>query len=116
MDSKLNAIVERELGAVPEWISREDEGLLHETYSVRCNGEEYILQFSSNVANDRDDAIERGLHCYLLFQESEVPVPTPVTEHVKEYDGRQYILVEKLPGKTGEQDISPEKPEMQGDI
>lgn len=109
MPADLTAIVERELGTTPADVTRVDEGLLHETYTVRCNGTEYILQFASDVDDTRRDALERSLACYALFQDSGIPVPTPVTGDVEELDGRRYSLVEKLPGTTGERDISPER-------
>jgi Ser/Thr protein kinase RdoA (MazF antagonist) len=103
------SIVERELGTSPDVVERVDEGLLHETYELSCDGEEYILQFSSEIDGDRVDSLRRGLNCYVMLRGSEIPVPTTVTEEIREFDDRWYTLVKKLPGKTGKLDISPEK-------
>lgn len=109
MEDEIVSIAERELGAAPVRVARVAEGLLHETYELECDGGEYVLQFSSGADDDRVDSLRRGLNCYVALQDSEIPVPGVVTETVREFDGRTYSLVEKLPGKTGERDVSPEK-------
>lgn len=109
MDDKIVSIAKREFGEPPAEVTQVEEGLLHETYQLDCGGDEYVLQFASDADDDREDALRRGLNCYVLFQDSEVPVPAVVTEEVKEFDGRRYALVEKLSGETGERDVSPER-------
>lgn len=109
MDDEIASIVKRELDETPVRSTQIEEGLLHETYELSCDGGDYVLQFSSDAGDDREDALRRGLNWYILLQNSEIPVPGVVTEEVKESNGRKYILVEKLPGKTGERDISPER-------
>lgn len=109
MDDEIVSIVERELGEPPVRVAPVDEGLRHETYELGCDGEEYVLQVASDGDEEQVDALERGLNWYVTLQDSEIPVPGVVTEEVREFDGRAYVLVEKLPGKTGERDVSPEK-------
>ncbi|WP_132057718.1 phosphotransferase enzyme family protein [Halorussus amylolyticus] len=103
------SIAERELGESPTEVTRVDAGLLHETYELDCAGGEYVLQFASDADKDRRDSLRRGLNCYAALQNSEIPVPNLVTEKMTAFDGRKYALVEKLPGKTAERDVSPEK-------
>lgn len=109
MDDEIVSIAERELEQTPSRVSRVEEGLLHETYELDCDGGEYILQFSSVGDDDQEDALRRGLNCYVALQHSEIPVPGVLTETVNEFEGRPYTLVEKLPGETAERDVSPEK-------
>lgn len=109
MEDEFASIAERELGAAPKSVSQVEEGLLHETYELECEGGEYVLQFSSDVDDDRADSLRRGLNCYVALQDSEIPVPEVVTETVREFGERAYTFVEKLPGETGERDISPER-------
>jgi Ser/Thr protein kinase RdoA (MazF antagonist) len=107
MTDEVSAIVRRELGSTPEHVERVEEGLLHETYEIRCEGGRYILQFGSEVDDDKQDSLRRGLGCYTALQNTDIPVPEVVTDRVRTLDGREYSLVEKLPGTTGERDISP---------
>lgn len=109
MHDEIASITESELGETPVNVARVDQGLLHETYEIRCDSGEYVLQFSSDADEDQTDALRRGLNCYVALQRSEIPVPSVVTEDIAEFDGRAYSLVEKLPGETGERDISPER-------
>lgn len=109
MDAEIVSIVRRELGEPPDRVARVSEGLLHETYELGCDGEEYVLQFSSDATKGREDSSRRGLNCYVALENSEIPVPEVVTETVREFRGREYVLVGKLPGKSGERDISPER-------
>ena len=114
MDDEFVSAVERELGETPNRIARVEEGLLHQTYELDCDGGEYVLQFASDVNEDHEDSLKRGLNCYVALQNSGIPVPRVVTEEMKEFDGRKYAIVEKLPGKTGERDVSPEKAQNAG--
>lgn len=109
MRDEIASIAERELGETPVRVTPIEEGLLHETYELECEGGEYVLQFSSGVDEDRVDSLRRGLNWYVTLQDSEIPVPGVVTEEPREFDGREYVLVERLPGKTGERDVSPER-------
>ena len=103
------SIVERELAATPSRVARIDEGVLHETYAIGCDEGEYVLQFSSDADEEREDSLGRGLRWYVALADSEIPVPGVVTETLRSFDGREYSLVERLPGETGERDISPER-------
>jgi Ser/Thr protein kinase RdoA (MazF antagonist) len=109
MDDEIVSIVEQELGEIPVRVEQVEEGLLHETYEFSCDRGEYVLQFLSDADEGREDALRRGLNCYVMLQNSEIPVPVVVTEEIKDSNGRTYTLVEKLPGKTGKLDVSPEK-------
>lgn len=109
MHDEIVSIAKRELGEPPFEVTAVEEGLLHETYVLDCDGSEYVLQFASDADDDREDALRRGLNCYVVLRDSEVPVPAVVTEEVKEFDGRRYALVEKLSGETGERDVSPRR-------
>lgn len=109
MDDAIVSIVESELDEPPVSVADVEDGLIHETHEIRCCSGEYVLQFSSDVDDDREDALRRGLNCYVALQHSEIPVPDVVTENLGEFDGRAYSLVERLPGETGECDISPER-------
>lgn len=109
MDPEIISIVERELNEPPDTVVPIEEGLLHETYEVQCNTGAYILQFASAADEDRHDSMSRGLNCYRMLQNTDIPVPGVVTETISVVHGRQYTLVEKLPGTTGECDISPER-------
>ena len=109
MEDEIVSIADRELGETPIRVARIAEGLLHETYELDCDGGEYVLQFSSDADENRVDSLRRGLNCYVALQPSEIPVPRVVTETVRAFGGREYTLVEKLPGRTGERDVSPER-------
>ena len=109
MHGEIASITESELGEIPVSVARVDQGLLHETYEIRCDSGEYVLQFSSDADENQTDALRRGLNCYVALQRSEIPVPGVVTTDIAEFDGRAYSLVEKLTGETGERDISPER-------
>lgn len=103
------SIVERELGDTPDSVARLDEGLLHDTYVVECGGRGYVLQFTSAVDDDRVDSLGRGLGCYRLLAASSVPVPQVVTDTVRSFAGREYALVERLPGESGALAVTPER-------
>lgn len=106
MDETVARIGERELDTPPERIERVEEGLLHETYEIRADGEWYVLQFAGDEDDD-EDSLRRGLAWYRRLADSEIPVPQVVTETIQEFEGHQYTLVERLPGTTGERDITP---------
>lgn len=108
MEDVIGSIVEKELGEPPVCVKQIEEGLIHQTFELRCNDDVYILQLSES-GEKRRDALKRGLHWYLLLADSEIPVPSVVTETVRDVDDRCYMLVERLPGKSAERDISREK-------
>lgn len=99
-------IARREFGEAPSRVERVAEGLVHETYEVDCAGGEYVVQFA-NPGEDRTDALRRGMKLYALLADSAVPVPRVVTDPPGEFDGRAYVVVERLPGETGTLDLSP---------
>ncbi|UPV76409.1 aminoglycoside phosphotransferase family protein (plasmid) [Halorussus limi] len=106
MTEEVRSIARRELGAVPDEVARVAEGLLHETYRISCDGETYVLQFSSDADESRVDSLRRGARCYDLLRDSEIPVPDVVAERPASDDGRRYLLVERIPGQTAERDIT----------
>jgi len=84
-----------------------EEGLIHETYSAEAEGREYIIQFSGKD-DENHSALEKCLEMYRLL-EGTVPVPETVTDEIREIEGDRYVIVEKIDGKSGEKDISPDK-------
>lgn len=114
MTDAVRTIVARELGQPPARVEQVDEGLLHETYRVRCGGADYVLQFASAADEGRVDSLRRGVACYLTLRETDVPVPSVVTAPVGTFGGRPYALVEALPGRSGELDVSPARARAAG--
>lgn len=110
----IDAIARRELGATPDSVVEVTEGNLHETYELHCDDRGYVLQFGSDVDEQRRDALGRSLGCYLALRDTEVPVPEVVTEAVRSFDGRRYALVELRPGETAKLDVSPAKTRRAG--
>lgn len=100
-------IAEREFGAKPASISTVPEGLLHETFELECEDGTYILQVSPG--GEREGELRRGLQLYQFLENSNIPVPGVVTEQVRYHDGEAYSIVEKLPGESAKDDISPER-------
>lgn len=113
MDDWLVAAVERELGSPPERVEQLDGGLVHETYAVSRGGRAYVLQ-TSEPGGWEEEGLCRGLYCYRALAETAVPVPTAVTETVREHGGRPYTLVERLPGETAERAVTPDRAENAG--
>lgn len=103
---KTREAVRRTVGERPEEVEEIDEGLIHETYSVKVDGRELIVQFSGD--EEDSSSLEHNIRCYELFQDT-VPVPEPLTEQVETLEGKKFIVVENLPGETAESDITPEK-------
>ncbi|MDL0140957.1 aminoglycoside phosphotransferase family protein, partial [Halobacterium salinarum] len=107
MDDTVAAIAERDLGAPPDAVAPVAEGLQHETYVLTVNSRGYVLQFAASGDSRDVEPLARGRHCYVALRETEIPVPRVVSERVAEFDDRRYVLVERLPGTTGERDVSP---------
>lgn len=99
--------IEKTFGKRPEKIEKIEEGLIHETFDVEVDGENFILQFSGKD-DEKHSALGQCLEMYELLRDT-VPVPETVTEKVREIYGQEYIIVEKIEGKSGEKNISPEK-------
>nr|WP_305794427.1 phosphotransferase [Halomarina rubra] len=97
------------MDAPAERVERVDGGLLNETYTLRCAGREYVLQFEADPEHDWDDSLQRGLDCYVALGGSDVPVPDVVTERLGTHGDRTYSLVERLPGETGGRSVPRER-------
>jgi len=106
MDERVAAIARRELGEGTVVSGQIEAGLIHETYEVSVDGTDYVLQLAGD---GQTDVLRRGLRCYGLVAGTALPVPDLVTGSVREYEGRAYTVVEKLPGTTAERDVSPER-------
>jgi Ser/Thr protein kinase RdoA (MazF antagonist) len=112
-DGAIAAVARRELGAAPDRVERLPDGDRHETYALDCGGGAYVLQFVADVAGRADDPA-RGLGLYRLLSDSGVPVPALVTDRPREFDGRTYTVVERLPGRSAETDVSPARARAAG--
>ena len=99
--------VEKTFDQRPENIEKIEEGLIHETFSIKVDGKDFILQFSGKD-EENHSPLEHCLQMYNLLEDT-VPVPEPVTGEVQVLDGQEYIIVEKIEGESGEQNIDPEK-------
>nr|WP_303651815.1 phosphotransferase [Halovenus rubra] len=106
-DEYIGRIAETELGARLASISTVPEGLLHETYELEYEDEAYVLQVSP--AGERRNELRRGLQLYQHLQDSRIPVPDVVTEQIRDHDSDTYSIVEKLPGESAKDNISPER-------
>lgn len=114
MEDAIARICERDLGAAPSSVEAVEEGLLHDTYEVRCGGTRYVLKFADGGTDDADDALGRGLGCYRLLADTAVPVPQVVTPSVAHHAGRRYTLVERLPGETATLEVTAERARLAG--
>lgn len=114
MKEKVRKAAKKVSGEEPVKIEKIGKGLIHDTYSFEADEESYILQFSGS--NKDHSMLDDCLKWYRKFRDSDIPVPEPVTEQPREVDGREYIVVEKLPGETIDQDISPEKTRKAGRV
>lgn len=113
MEAVVTSIARREFGERPIAVKRVAAESLHETYELRYRGAEYVLKLAG-AGDAPEHALQRGLGWYRALQDSEVPVPGVVTETVREVDGRQYVVVEKLPGETADLDVAPTKARSAG--
>ena len=104
MKEKIRKATRKVLKQEPEKVEEIEEGLMHETYSVRVDGEKYIIQFSGR----EDDCLKHNLKCYELFQDT-VPVPDTVTKEVQEVNGQNFTTVEKIQGESAEKNVNPER-------
>jgi len=103
-------IVEREFGVGPNQITRATGGLVHETYFVDVDKTAAVVQFAND--NDVVDSLRRGMNCYRLF--AGTPVPKVLSDGVSTYDGREYVIIERLSGESGVSSLSPERTKAAG--
>jgi Ser/Thr protein kinase RdoA (MazF antagonist) len=106
MDPAVTAVVERTFGAAPDWVERAESGRLHDTYFVDAAGTAAVVQFAS----EREDALHSlrlGTNCYRLFRDTPVPVPDVLSDGVETYDGREFAVVERLPGEPADGAVTP---------
>lgn len=113
MDADIEAIARLELGTSPERVRWIEEGLLHETYELACDGREYVLQFVADT-DDRRDSLRRGAYWYAALSGTSVPVPALASDGVGTYDGRAYVLAERCPGETAKRAVSPARTRRAG--
>jgi len=115
MEKKITRITEKHFDEPPASVEKTAEGLMHETYTVNIHETEYIIQFSGDDYENHS-ALNHCLKMYELLKDSKIPVPRVMTEKVQEIDGREYTIVEKLPGSNMEQNVSREKVRQAGKI
>jgi len=115
MDDLVTAIARRELGRPPATVRRVEEGLVHETYELRCDDEWYVLQVSDGEGH-HDTLLENGLDCYVALSDSPIPVPDVVTERPGQVQGHSYALVERVAGETGEPEVTPARTRNAGQV
>lgn len=101
MNEEIISLVKHEFGEPPASIECIEGGLMHETYEVEIDQQFLILQIS-NSGEKRRKALESGINFYKLLENSEIPVPKPVNNQVRTFNGQDYTLVEKEHGKTAE--------------
>jgi Ser/Thr protein kinase RdoA (MazF antagonist) len=106
--NEIPSILEREVGTEPTEIVQIHDGFHHETYAVQCGETSYILQCSDPDEQGRE-RLRHGLNWYLRLQESPISVPEVVTETPGTLGEREYTLVEKIRGESGELAITPER-------
>ena len=106
MDPAVTAIVERTFGAAPDHVERAEVGHLHDTYFVDVAGRAVVVQFASERGGGVD-SLRVGTSCYRLFRDTPVPVPEVLSDGVETHQGREYVVVERLPGEPAKLDISP---------
>lgn len=107
MKKQVQKAVKKTFEKSPKTVNKIDEGLIHETYTVEVNGDNFILQFSGKD-EENHSALSQCLKMYELLQGT-VPVPETVTKEVQEIDGRNFTVVKNVDGVSGEQNISPQK-------
>ncbi|MFB6147300.1 MAG: phosphotransferase, partial [Candidatus Nanohaloarchaea archaeon] len=95
----------RELGERPEEVKKIGDGLVHETFRLRFERQNYILQYAEE--KEKRDSISLCLELYRLLANSGIPVPETVTGEVQGLEGRQYIIVEESPGNIIEDELTP---------
>lgn len=107
MEELIAKICREELGETPKNIEKAGEGLVHQTYSIVVESGEYIIQIAED--DEKASSLEICLNLYRMFSDSEVPVPATVTGKIHEFDGRKYIVVEKIEGEMIGDSLTPEK-------
>ena len=105
MDPAVTAIVEEEFGTAPSRVERAEGGLVHDTYAVDVAGAAVVVQFGGDP-DGVADSLRRGTNCYRLFRDTPVPVPEVLSDGVGTHDGREYVVVERLPGESAKQEVS----------
>lgn len=115
MNSQIRKIANEQIGSLPKSVEKIEDGLKHETYSVETEDDDFIVQFSG-IEDEENSTLGYCLDCYKMLKDSDIPVPKNVTKGPQNIDGREYIVVEKLPGETINQDITPEKVKESGNI
>lgn len=108
MKQKISSAVEESLDQEIEAVEKTSEGLIHETYSIRVAGDDYIIQFSG-ASHEDHSALRHCLEMYRFLENSDIPVPEPVTEEPRKIHGEGYVIVEKLPGENMETDVDKQK-------
>jgi len=104
--------VKQTFGKKAEEIHEISEGLMHDTYRATVEGKDYIVQFSADGYDDHNSLRHCLDMCELLSDA--VKVPQAVTKEVRKINGEKYIIVEKIEGRSGEKNISPEKTRRAG--
>lgn len=99
---KVSQAVNQVFGIEHDSVDEIEEGLISETFEVSVKDEDYIVQFSDKKH------LETCLIGYEMF-DSIIPVPDIVTENVKELEGENFVIVEKIAGGSAETDINPER-------
>ncbi len=106
--TEIKELAEKHLPNKVEEVKEISKGLMHETYSLETSEKDYILQFEGESENAEGN-LENNLDAYKFLQNSDVPVPGLITGKINEFEGRPYMIVDKLPGKTIEKNITAER-------
>jgi Ser/Thr protein kinase RdoA (MazF antagonist) len=106
MDPAVTAVVERTFGTAPDRVERTDAGRLHDTYFVDAAGTAAVVQFATERGGGTD-SLRLGTNCYRLFRDTSVPVPDVLSDGVETYDGREFVVVERLPGESVDGQVTP---------
>lgn len=106
MDPPVTAVVERTFGIAPHRVERAESGRLHDTFFVDAGPTAAVVQFASERGGGVE-SLELGTNCYRLFRDTAVPVPDVLSDGVETYDGRAYVVVERLPGESAAGTVTP---------
>jgi|GEM_PF-4216522 Putative homoserine kinase type II (protein kinase fold) len=99
-------ISERYFGEEPRSVDQIVGGVMNNTFRLKYDTSSYILQVDGSA--DAHE-MENNLNCFRYLRDSRVPVPQTVTEQVREYDSRLYIIVEDLKVESLDGRVTPEK-------